>query len=231
MSIQKYKITKIKKLGSNVKVFCFEPLEGKLPEYKPGHFTFLHLFNENGESIVKRAYSIASSPDMPYIELCIKMVNGELTGRLERIEVGGVVGIEQPGGHLTYDDQPKIALIAGGTGISPMMSILRYITYKQMKGEFVLFYSARTRADILYREELEELQKKNENITVVITLTREEWEGEKGRLCHAVIGKYIDDTKGFNWWICGPMEMIKTMKQCLSSLGVEAKNIKIEGWG
>lgn len=230
--IRKYRITEIRDLAPDTRVFHLEPVEGKLPDYRPGQFVFLHLLDDKGESIVKRPYSIASAPHMPYIELCIKLVKGELTGRLESMEKGSIVGMDDPVGPVKYNDEEKGGFIAGGTGISLMISILRHIAHKQLKGEFCLFYSARKKENILYREELEELQK-NPNIKVVITLTREEgeWGGEKGRLCHTVVGKYVSDPKEFSWWICGPMGMLKAMRECLGSAGVDPKKIHMEGWG
>jgi ferredoxin-NADP reductase len=230
---KRYKLTEIREMGPDVKAFRFEPVEGEVPAYMPGHFTVLHLLDEKGETVVKRPYSVASAPHMPCIELCIKLVKGELTGRLEGIEIGTVVGIEDPVGHMPYRDEPKAAFIAGGTGITPFMSMLRHIAEKNIQGEFVLFYSARKKEHILYREELEELQERNPGIKVVVTLTREEgeWEGEKGRLCHEIVGKYVASPKEFRWWICGPMGLTKAMKECLLSAGVDPKGIKMEGWG
>jgi len=231
--VRKYKITEIRDLGPETRVFHLEPVEGEIPGYKAGQFLFLHLLDEKGETIVKRPYSIASAPHMPYIELCIKLVKGELTGRLENMGKGAIVGMDDPVGPVRYNDEEKAAFIAGGTGISLMISILRHIAHRQLKGEFILFYSARRKENILYREELEKLQKKNPAIKVVVTLTREEeeWGGEKGRLCHEMLKRYISEPKEFTWWLCGPMGMLKAMRECLASAGVEPKKIHMEGWG
>ena len=163
----------------------------------------------------------------------MRKIKGELTGRLEELKEGSIVGIEKPGGHMTYSGETRAAFIAGGTGISPMVSILRDIAHKQLKGEFVLFYSARKKEFVLYKEELEELQKRNPDIKVYITLTREEgeWNGLRGRLCHKVIEKYVVNPNEFKWWLCGPSPMLKGMRECLKSLGIDPKNIRIEGWG
>jgi ferredoxin-NADP reductase len=231
--VRKYKITKIGDLDATTKAFCFEPVEGELPDYKAGQFIFLHLLDDEGNTIVKRPYSIASSPDMPHLELCIKLIGGELTGKLESMEIGSVVGMSNPGGPLTYNNEPNAVFIAGGTGISLVLSMLRHIAHEKLYGEFLLFYSVRKKENILYQDELIDLQKQNPNIKVVITLTREEgeWGGEKGRLCHEMIGRYIPNAKEFTWWVCGPMGLIKGMKQCLSSLEVDPKKIHMEGWG
>lgn len=214
-------------------IFRMEPVEGKMLSFAPGHFVFLHILDQEGKTIVKRPYSIASLPDEPYLELCIKMIGGELTGRLEKMGEGSVVGIEGPFGHFLYEGQSNAAFVAGGTGIAPFISILRDIAKRKPKGRFMLFYSARTRKNIAYGEELARLERENPSIKVVITLTREEpegWKGECGRIGEEMVCRYADPAE-FDWWLCGPMPMIRAMKECLVKKGVEPKRIKIEGWG
>ena len=157
-----------------------------------------------------------------------------MTGQLEKMAAGGMVGIEGPMGRFAYAGQPAAAFIAGGSGIAPFMSMLRYIAAKKLKGRFILFYSARTEDGVLYRKELERLQKINPDIKVVITLTREApdgWAGECGRLNDVMIKKYAVDPGEFSWWACGPMELINNMKACLAGMGVDVKKLEFEGWG
>ncbi|MBD3210844.1 hypothetical protein GF318_05675 [Candidatus Micrarchaeota archaeon] len=229
----KYRLTEIRGMAPDVNVYRFEPLEGEVPDYRPGHFAFLHLLDEQGNTVVKRPYSIASSPDMPYLEFCIKLVGGELTGRLEKLEQGGVVGIGRPGGHMTYGEEERSGFIAGGTGISPIISMLRHIAAQGKKGDFIFFYSARRKENILYHEELKRLQQKNPSIRVLVTLTREErqWGGLTGRLCKVIIEKYAENAGQYRWYLCGPTGMIKAMKNCLVELGTGPSSIRMEGWG
>ncbi len=229
--IRKYRISAVKEFSASTRTFTFDPADGGIEGFRPGQFIFLHILDDKGQSMVKRPYSVASRSDEGKLELCIKLVGGELTGKLEKMGIGSVVGIEHAGGHFVYNDEKKAAFVAGGTGIAPIMCILRYIAKKKLDGEFVLFYSVRTTDSILYRDELEELEKMNPGIKVVITLTREEWEGEKGRICDKMIKKYIPKAGEFSWWICGPLSLAKGIKECLLSLGVDQQKIRIEGWG
>lgn len=216
-----------------IKVFRLEPEHGGMLDYTPGQSAFLHIIDENGESVVKRPYSIASAPHQPYLEFCIKMVDGEMTGKLAGMEEGDILGVEGPGGHFRLEDEKRAAFICGGTGIAPFMSMLRYIAHLKRKGRFVLFYSARTMDSIAYREELERLGTVD-GIGIVFTLTRERpegWGGEYGRVCESMIMKYIDEPSSFDWWVCGPMAMIRSMKECLGAKGVDPKKVRLEGWG
>jgi len=213
-----------------------EPVNGKRIGFVPGQFVFLHALDAQGKSFEKRPYSITSSPspDIPYLEFCIKMLKGSFTGKLERMETGSTLGVEGPFGHFTYTGQKRSAFIAGGTGLAPFMSMLRHIAERRLGEEFILFYSAKTQADVAYGEELARLQKQNTAIRVIITLTQEkpaQWEGEYGRICEETIAKYVKDAGSFDWWICGPMAMVKGMKECLVGLKADPKRIRAEGWG
>ncbi len=230
----KYRIASANDAAEGIRIFKLEPLERPV-SFRPGQFAFLHILDEKGATVVRRPYSIASAPGSRHLEFCIKLVGGELTGRLEKLGPGAVVGIDGPFGRFLYEGQPRCAFIGGGSGIAPFMSMLRDIADRGLKGDFVLFYSARTRDSVVYGKELEELQAKNPCIKVVITLTREEkpegWKGECGRLDHAMLSRHTPNAGDFDWWICGQMEMVKGMKECLAGLGADPKRIRAEGWG
>ncbi len=232
--IAKYRVTSIKQEADSVKVFRLEPLEGRVMNYKPGQFVFLHFLDEKGESTIKRAYSIASSPDLPYLELAIKMIGGEFTSKLDLVREGEILGVDGPHGHMAYNDESKTAMVCGGCGVAPMMGILRQIAKKQTKGDFILFYSVRNRDQIQYREELEEIRRKNPAVRLVITLTREEpagWPGEYGRISWEMLKKHSPDPREFNWFMCGPVKMLGELRTSLVQGGVDKKKIKMEGWG
>ena len=164
-----YRITTIRKCCDDIKMFQFVPVEGKLMEYKPGHFLTLHLLDENRKSIDSRPYSIASSPTQEYIELAIKIINGKFTSKLDKVKEGEIVGIEGPFGSFTYDDQKKCAFVGGGTGVAPLIGMLRYIDTKKIRGKFILFFSCRKKEDMPYSDELQKLSR-NPNIEIICFL-------------------------------------------------------------
>ena len=233
LQIERYKITRIDLPAPGVRIFRLEPLAGKVPDYLPGQFAFLHILADDGSSVVRRPYSIASCPSSPYLEFAIDMVGGQMTGRLEKAAVGGIIGVECPAGHMPYRGEGRAAFIAGGTGVAPFISTLRHIAEKKIEGEFVLFYSTRKEGQILYRDELRSLASRNPGIRIVITLTREEpagWAGECGRINAQMLKKHIEHPEGFDWWVCGPPPMVKAVRECLSSLSVDLRRLRMEGW-
>ncbi len=230
----KYRVASIDVPAPGTKILRLEPLEGAVPSFKPGQWVFLHLLDGKGASVDRRPYSIASAPSAPYLEFCIEMRNGAFTSRLDKVAAGSILGVEGPQGRMAYNGEKKAAFVAGGTGISPILSMLRHIADKGIGGEFVLFYSVRTQDRLLYAKELERLRKKNPCIKIVITLTREtpkEWVGECGRINHEMIAKHAGTPAEFEWWMCGPVEMIKNMRVCLAGMGVDEKGVRMEAWG
>ncbi len=234
MQIVKYTLTGTSDIAPGIRVFRLVPKEGPAMKFLPGQFCFIHALDGSGKSVAKRPYSIASAPDAPELEFCIKLVNGEMTGRLGKMKAGDVLGIEGPYGNFGYSGQPEAGFVAGGVGIAPFMGILRHIAGRKISGRFVMFYSSKTRDTLLFADELEKLQKMNPNIKVVVTLTRETppgWKGESGRLCDEMILKHVKDPKALSWWVCGPLEMVSSIKSCLVAAGKDQKDIRVEGWG
>lgn len=233
MGIERFIISQVDSLSSDTKRYRIRPEGGALPQFVPGQFVFIHILDAQGNSVCRRPFSIASAPGAPHLEFCIKLIHGAFTGRLEELAVGSVVGMEKPAGHFTYGMEPKAAFIAGGTGIAPIISMLRLISEKKLSGRFVFFYSCKTQHNILYRDELRALETENPGIKVIVTITQEngDWAGERGRVDSAMIAKYLPDAKEFRWWICGPTEMVRNMRANLESLGADPKSMKMEGWG
>jgi glycine betaine catabolism B len=234
LAIERYKVIKADSPVPDVRIFRLQPVSGKIPPYIPGQFFFLHRLDESGASLLKRPYSVASTPSMEYLEFAIDMVGGQMTGQLEKLKPGDILGVEGPAGHMAYRNELNAAFVAGGTGISPFMSMLRQIAEKNIKGRFVLFYSTRTRDHILFSDELAALQKKHPGIKVVVTLTRETpdgWAGECGRVNHEMLLRHVQIAREFDWFVCGPPGMVKAVRECLLALSVDPKKLRMEGWG
>jgi ferredoxin-NADP reductase len=235
----KYRIIDIREAGDGIKVFKMEPESGKPGtgnrklQHKAGVFVMMHLLDEKGESIIKRPYSIASAPGADSLEFCIKMVGGEFTSKLDKLETGNMVGIEGPMGHFTYEGE-KCVFICGGTGIAPIVSMARDIANQKKEGKYFVFRSARKRSMLVYFDELKEMEKLNPNIQVVFTLTREEpkdWEGKCGRIGEVLLREYVTTPEEYNWYLCGPIKMTLALKECILGMGVDEKKVHFEGWG
>ncbi|MEW5996512.1 MAG: FAD-dependent oxidoreductase [Candidatus Micrarchaeota archaeon] len=223
-------LVKKEEIGESILRLELAPKDGTPLSYKPGQFINLGL--ERGGTLVKRPYSIASSPGYKNLELCIKIVGGEFTSLLQYVEEGTEFTVDGPFGPAFYDEKKDFVLVAGGVGIVPMMSILRYRA-KRKGGNAILFYSARSLPQMPYFEELQALSK-TPGIKAFFALTREICEGWKyhcGRFGEEDFRKSIPYPQKFNYFVCGKNEMVEEVKKTLLLLGAKPENSHFEGWG
>lgn len=114
------------------------------------------------------------------------------------------------------------------------MSVLRYLLDRSWSGDIFLLYGCRTPDDIIFREELEYLQRRHPNLRVVITISRPEgtdWKGPTGHITKELITQSVPDLPRRYIHICGPVPMMEATKQMLAELGVPRERIKLEAFG
>ena len=222
----------------DVRTFRFaDPLGQPLPfKHQPGQYLVLSL--EIDGKKVKRTYTIASSPvQSDYCEITVKREHVGYGSRHvhETFREGQVVNVSAPAGRFTFNgtESASIVLIAAGVGITPLMSILRTLTAQQWKGDIHFVYSAKTPRDIIFRRELEDLQKRFPNLRLHVTLTRadeKEWAGKKGRITAELLKQIVPDLARHLVYICGPASMMEPTIQLLRELGVPKEQIKSEAF-
>ncbi len=225
-------VIKIEKETHDVKTFRLK-LEKKL-DFIPGQYCLVSFLDDKYPEDEK-PFTYASSPTQKdYMELTVKKM-GTFTKALHSLKVGEKLRIDGPRGEsLNFDQSVKenVVFIAGGSGITPFMSSLIYAVDKNLPNNFVLFFSNRTVKDIIYREELDEMGKRD-NIKVINTLTQEapeDWRGEEERVDKEMIKKYVNNLSDKLWYICGPPPMVDAMEKILIELNVPEDNLRIEDW-
>jgi len=223
----------------DVKTFRFlNPLGGALPfSYLPGQFLTLAVAPE--DKPIKRSYTISSSPTQhDYAEITVKHEEGGvISGFLhERVHEGDLIDISGPSGLFTFTGRECkcILLIGGGVGITPLMSVLRYLTDRSWPGDIFLLYGVKTPQDIIFREELDYLRRRNPNLRVVVSVSRPEgtdWKGATGRIAKELITQFVPDVASRYVHICGPVSMMEAARKMLVELGVPDGGIKTELFG
>ena len=188
----------------------------------------------------ERSYSIASAPDDPRLALTVERLDdGEvspyLVGELrvgDRLELRGPIG-----GFFVWrgDGDVPLLLIAGGSGVVPLMAMLRHRANIESSVPARLLFSSRTQADVIYREELSRLGAAGDGLTVFHTLTREKpsgWTGYTRRVDEAML-KEVAWSKRENpaVFICGPTPFVEAASQLLVAMGYEPRSIKTERFG
>jgi ferredoxin-NADP reductase len=182
--------------------------------------------------MLRKPFTISSSPtERDFLELTKRLTGHPFSKALESLKIGDKVLVEAPFGEFTFKGEyDKIALLAGGIGITPLRCIIRYATDNQLKTNIILLYSSRFDDDIIFKNELEEMQRVNNNLKVVHTLTRpsEKWKGLVGRVDKEMVQKIIPDYVDRVFYICGPSKMVEAMVEILKNLKIPEKQIKQE---
>jgi len=224
----------------SVKTFRLVPSSGDGPvpfTFIPGQF--LNLFFAIGGAKMNRSYSISSSPTRrDHIDLTIRR---EARGAVSRhiydlLGVGDLVEAGGPVGKFTFTgiEADSIVLISGGVGITPMMSIARYLTDRSWAGDIFFVYTCRSPADIILAREIAALQRANPKLHVGIAISRPEgtdWKGLRGRLNKHLLAQMIPNLTARRIHLCGPPSMMESTKNILSELGVPPDQIKTEAFG
>jgi ferredoxin-NADP reductase len=172
------------------------------------------------------------------VEITVKhKEGGEVSGFLHTgVREGDLLELSAPSGSFTFTGRECkcILLIGGGVGITPLMSVLRYLTDRSWPGDIFLLYSCRTPQDIIFREELEYLQRRHPNLHVVIAISRPEgtdWKGPTGRITKDLISQSVPDLASRYVHICGPVPLMEAVKKMLVELGVPKERVKTEAFG
>ena len=224
----------------NVKTFRLLPSsrERFLPfTFAPGQF--LNLAFWIGGARMNRSYSISSSPNQrEYVDLTVRREPRGAVSRhiVDLLKVGDTIEAGGPVGKFTFDgtEADSIVLISGGVGITPMVSISRYLTEESWPGDIFFVYACRTPADYILADAIAALEHENSKLHVVITMTRPEgtnWKGPRGHLTKELLTQNVPELTSRRIHLCGPIPMMDATKALLVELGVPPAQLKTEAFG
>jgi ring-1,2-phenylacetyl-CoA epoxidase subunit PaaE len=207
--------------------------------YKPGQYLTLKALI-NGED-TRRSYSLCSSPIENEWRVAIKQIeNGKFsTYANNELKIGQSLEVMTPTGNFHAVIQPEnkksYVLIAAGSGITPILSITKTILNQEPQSDVTLFYGNKGFSSIIFREEIEGLKNTYMNrLRIVHVLSRESLGNkiQKGRIDSTKIDElynaFLKETKIDEVFVCGPEEMIHSVKDKFSNLGVNNSNIHFE---
>jgi ferredoxin-NADP reductase len=221
------------------KTFIFERTDGPLPPFRAGQY--INVFVDVDGVLTSRPYSIASAPGGNFIELTVRNKPGGFVAPylINEIQVGDELETSGPAGQFYYEpliDGDNLVFLAGGSGITPYMSMIRSLLEKrENKGEvnIQLLYGSRFPDDVIYEGELTELAAKHPNFhfSLVISEPPPDYNGLSGFLDVNLIQEQVGDVDGKTFYICGPNIMYDYCLASLSQLGVPPRRIKRELYG
>ena len=221
-------LTAARPLGPHMRELTFRRLDGDaFPFFRAGQYVSLQ--GKVGESLVSRPYSIASSPKEALENRLVLGVEdaGFFSSHLCRdAKVGDRFMMSEPSGEFHYEalrDHRKIVCIAGGSGITPFLSMAKAMADGTEDYEMTLFYGARDLERLAYREELDALKAKG--LRVVYVLSDEEREGyEHGFVSASLMEQYVD-LRHVTFFLCGPVVMYQFLQKELAPYDLPAKAI------
>jgi ferredoxin-NADP reductase len=209
------------------------------PGHRPGQHLDVRLTAEDGYQ-AQRSYSIASAPEDAHVAITVEKIDdGEVSPYLvDELRSGDQLELRGPiGGYFTWTaaDGGPLLLVAGGSGVVPLMAMLRHRAAAGYTAATTLLYSSRTYEDIIFRTELERLAGADPSLRVVHTLTRSQpsgWTGYRRRIDHGLLAEVVPPAAGRPLaFICGPTRMVESAADLLTGLGYAAERIKTERFG
>ena len=233
------RLAEIIEVAHNVKTFrLVEPAGGKIPfEFLPGQFLTFAI--EPFGIPTKRSYTIASSPTRrDSIEITVKRETNGLVSRWlhDAATPGDLLEVVAPNGTFTFtgEEEQSIVLIGGGVGLTPLMSVTRYLTDTSWPGDIHLLLSFRNPREYPFQEEIAALQTRNSRLRVAATMSDpkvEEWTGARGRIDKAFLASAVPNIATQRVHLCGPLAMMNAVTAALLDLGVPPERIKKEAFG
>ena len=210
---------------------------GEWPGHRAGQHVDVRLTAEDGYQ-AQRSYSIASPPEEERVALTIERIpDGEVSPYLvEELRPGDLLELRGPiGGYFVWDVSMggPLLLVAGGSGVVPLMAMIRHRSAAGTGVPSRLLYSARSLDDVIYRSELDRLARAGDGLEVVYTLTRAQppgWTGYSRRVDAAMLEEVAGGERA-DVFVCGPTPFVEAAASALVSLGHEPRRIRTERFG
>jgi cytochrome-b5 reductase len=219
-----YELTAIHRDTHDTKTFCFALSDDATLDLLPGDHLYVHATLDG--KAVKRPYTPSSTPGTTgYFDLTVKRYEtGGVSKYIHEREVGDTVLMSGPneGGHWIDGMAKRVGFVAGGTGITPMISIIRWILAKSLPVELFLVFANKTEADIIFRDEWDENGREHASFHCYHVLEQPPagWTQGSGRVSEDILRRHVPaagpDTVIF---LCGPPPMVDTLEATLKMIG------------
>jgi ferredoxin-NADP reductase len=203
--------------------------EGRRIDYQPGQFLMVWLIR-NGRVSEPHPFTISSSPTKDRLSISVKSV-GDFTSTIRDTKPTDRAYIDAPYGAFSFlnHDAQNLVFIAGGIGITPFMSMLRYMADKGLDRTVLLIWGNKAERDIAFRDELDNMVAEMSSLRVEHVMSgQDDWPGEKGYVDAALLSKHLQDVENPQVFVCGPPVMMAKVIAALRELGVPKQRIHYE---
>ncbi|MCG8595337.1 MAG: FAD-binding oxidoreductase, partial [Kiloniellales bacterium] len=249
--VRKFSIERKVREAAGVYSFYLKPHDGKpLPPFVPGQYLTVEVAMPGKAQPQVRCYSLSDAPgSRDFYRITVKRIGegvkgpgspaGVVSTRLHELPEGATINVRAPSGQFFLDVRRArpVVLIAGGIGITPLLSMLNTICNYGLKREVYLFYGVRDRNHHALYDHLQELRRKHKNFHLVVCYSRPTPTCKKGRdydhKGHVTVPlmRFLLPFKGCEFYLCGPGAMIRSITEGLKDSGVPEVDIKMEAFG
>lgn len=223
----------------NKRELCIDTFEytfdlSKQLSFQAGQYVFLTFKNPKFPDYQgsRRYFTIASSPTTTgTITVATRLRDTGFKKELHQLPIGGNIEISDPDGDLILPKNSEIPLvfIAGGIGINPFMSMLRFMNQTNLQSPVTLLYSNKKLETTPYFTELKDLERRLKNFKLIFTMTDDDnWTDQTGRINKEIITRHVKKPESSLFFIVGPEKMGQTIEEYLIDLGIDDDNIKRE---
>ena len=227
-----YEVTSVRKIALKTWELTVRPRHGNALSFDAGQFAWLNI-GHNPFSLHENPFSISSAPaERPDIRFVIKEI-GDLTRHIGDVRPGTIAYLDGAHGNLTLKRRQGkgIALIAGGVGIAPLLSVVRQMRAENDPRPAILLYGNRVEEQIVHEDELSGLAcHADTKVIHVVSEPKPGWKGLTGQVDSATIGRIFSFDGASEWLylVCGPPPMLDAVEDALLALGIPADQIVVE---
>jgi predicted ferric reductase len=205
-------------------------LEKSNLSYLPGQFLIIR-FRRNGRLSEPHPFTISSSPTGGTLSITVKSA-GDFTSTIGATKTTDTAYIDAPYGvfsFLHHRDSRSLVFIAGGIGITPFMSMLRFISDNRTERIVTLLWGNKSEKDVVFRKELDRFESSMPSFKIVHVMSNQsDWQGEKGYIGEEIIRRHVENIAGSRFFLCGPPVMMRKIGVALRSIGVPRRRIHYE---
>jgi predicted ferric reductase len=234
LQYNQYIVTDVIQENDAVWTIKMEPTKRQLKKHLPGQFAFFS-FKREMQKFQEHPFTISSSPDDSYLSITVKEL-GDFTKTIAQMNVNDPVLVEGPFGRLSYmfhPDELETVFIVGGIGITPIISMLKYMSAHDSNRKVLLIWGMNTMADQVGKEAFKEIAAKMRNLIIAPVISKDDtYDGEKGFIDQAMIQKLVDkasiNQSVVGYYICGPSILMEHSIEDLLAMGVNQKRVHFE---
>ena len=231
------RVSEIRQETRTTKTFRLVSADAHLPPFQAGQY--INLFLQVGGVRTSRPYSISSPPNQTgYYDITVRRVDEGFVSSylLDGVRIGDRFESTSPSGNFFHNPLfhgDDLVFLAGGSGITPFMSMIREVTDRGLRRDIHLFYGCQRPDDIIFQEELEDRRRRHGNlkVTPVISDPPSGYFGLTGFITADLIRKTLGDVSSRTFYICGPEEMYAFCLPELEKLGIPKRRIRVEVFG